>query len=76
MARRVDGNAGLPSLAANDVPLIDNRAATRGRSATEGGDGHGSVKSGHPFERQLANAARRATRAGTRARSSMTCRPT
>jgi hypothetical protein len=31
-------------------------AATRGRNATDGGDGHAGVKTGHPFERRLANA--------------------
>jgi hypothetical protein len=39
-------------------PLIRRCAAARGRGATEGGNGHGGVKSGHPFERLLANARR------------------
>src|ERR1700683_623259 len=37
------------------APLIGARAATRGRSATEGGDGYGGVQSGHPFEGQPAD---------------------
>jgi hypothetical protein len=28
----------------NDAPLIDERAAARGRVETEGGDAHGGVK--------------------------------
>jgi hypothetical protein len=42
--------------AGNDMPLLGERATARGRVATEGGYEHGGVKSGHPFERQLANA--------------------
>ena len=38
------------------MPLLGERATARGRVATEGGYEHGGVKSGHPFERQLANA--------------------
>jgi len=33
-------------VAGHDAPLIDERAATRGRSATEGSDERGGVKSG------------------------------
>jgi hypothetical protein len=32
-------------VAAHDAPLIGERAATRGRSATEGGDAHADAKS-------------------------------
>ena len=39
----------------HDVPPIAERAATRWRSATEGGDEHVGVKRRDPFERQLAN---------------------
>jgi hypothetical protein len=45
--------------------------ATRGRSATEGGDEQAGVKSVHPFEHQLANA-RSQRRDQGRVRASMT----
>jgi hypothetical protein len=41
------------SVAGNDAPLVDERAATRGRSATEGGDEHAGVNGRYPIERQL-----------------------
>jgi hypothetical protein len=56
-------------IAHHNAPLIDERAGTRGAHPTEGGDGHGGVKTGHPFERQLANA-RGERRDQGRARSS------
>jgi hypothetical protein len=34
----------------NDAPLIDERAATRERSAMERGEARGGVKIGCPFE--------------------------
>ena len=36
----------------HDAPLIDQRAATRGRRATEGGDGRAGVKRRYPFVEQ------------------------
>jgi len=39
-------------LIARDAPLISERAATRGRFATEGGDEHAGAKKGCPFERR------------------------
>ena len=39
-------------VAANDAPLIDERAATRGRSATEGGDERAGAKARYPFALQ------------------------
>jgi hypothetical protein len=37
------------SAAGNDAPLIAERAATRGRSETEGGDEQAGVKRRYPF---------------------------
>jgi len=39
-------------VAAHDTPLIGERAATRGRIATEGVDEHSLVKRRYPFARQ------------------------
>ena len=42
----------LAHVAANDTPLIDERAATRGRSAMEGGDERAGAKGRYQFERR------------------------
>jgi len=62
-------------IAGNDAILIDERAATRGRGATEGGDEHDGVKRRDPFEIQLANN-RGERRDPGRARSSVSPSPT
>jgi len=46
-----DVHAGA-SLTRDDAPRIDERAATSGRSATEGGDERAGVTRRYPFEGQ------------------------
>jgi hypothetical protein len=48
-------------VAGNDAPLVGERAATRGRSATEGGDERGGVKDRSPFAQQPREPDRMAT---------------
>jgi hypothetical protein len=43
-------------VAGNDAPLIDEHAATRGSSATEGGDEHAGAKRHCPLRASFANA--------------------
>src|ERR1035438_6882687 len=45
-------------VAGNEALLIDERAATRGRSATEGGDENAGVKRRYPFDRASSRSSR------------------
>jgi hypothetical protein len=56
----------LAHVAANDTPLIDRRAATRGRGATDGGDERTGARSALLVGVQPRERPRRATRPGAR----------
>src|SRR5580693_3189713 len=53
-------------VAGNDTSLVGERAAARGRGATESRDEHAGVKRGFSFVRPPTERLRRTTRPGTR----------